>query len=70
MSDTLQKMGLPEKELDDETRQRVESLIKEEEGDSNAYKGWLGIRSRLLLLGCRSFTFMPRMRSCLRRSCV
>ena len=36
MSDTLQKMGLPERELDDETRQRVESLIKEEEGDSNA----------------------------------
>ncbi len=43
MSDTLQKMGLPEDDLDAETRQRVESLIKEEEGDANSYKGWLGV---------------------------
>ncbi len=43
MSDTLQKMGLPEDDLDAETRQRVENLIKEEEGDANSYKGWLGV---------------------------
>lgn len=29
--------------LDAETRQRVESLIKEEEGDANQYKGTLGV---------------------------
>jgi TRAP-type uncharacterized transport system fused permease subunit len=55
MSDTLQKMGLPEKELDDETRQRVESLIKEEEGDSNSYKGWLGIALTLVAVGMSLF---------------
>lgn len=43
MSDTLQKMGLPEDDLDAETRQRVENLIKEEEGDANNYRGWLGV---------------------------
>ncbi|MEY2790569.1 MAG: hypothetical protein RL295_733, partial [Pseudomonadota bacterium] len=29
--------------LDAETRKRVEDLIKEEEGDANQYKGFLGV---------------------------
>ncbi len=70
MSDTLQKMGLPEKELDDETRQRVESLIKKKRATQILTKAGSALRSRLLLLGCRSFTCMPRMRLCQRRSCV
>ena len=34
--------------LDAETRQRVEDLIKEEEGDANQYKGFLGIALTLM----------------------
>ena len=34
--------------LDAETRQRVEELIKEEEGDANQYKGFLGIALTIL----------------------
>jgi TRAP transporter 4TM/12TM fusion protein len=55
MSDTLQKMGLPENELDEETRQRVENLIKEEEGDANSYKGWLGVSMTLVAVAMSLF---------------
>lgn len=51
MSDTLEKMGLPPQDLDEETRQRVENLIKEEEGDANKYKGILGIFLTLTAVG-------------------
>lgn len=55
MSDTLQKMGLPEEDLDEETRQRVENLIKEEEGDANSYRGILGIFLTLTAVGMSLF---------------
>ena len=55
MSDTLQKMGLPEGDLDEETRQRVESLIKEEEGDASSYRGLLGIVLTLVAVGMSLF---------------
>ncbi|MBU3725229.1 MAG: TRAP transporter fused permease subunit [Burkholderiaceae bacterium] len=55
MSDTLQKMGLPEGDLDEETRQRVENLIKEEEGDANSYRGLLGILLTVIAVGMSLF---------------
>ncbi len=55
MSDTLQKMGLPDGDLDEETRQRVENLIKEEEGDASSYKGWFGVALTLVAVGMSLF---------------
>ncbi len=55
MSDTLQKMGLPEGDLDEETRQRVENLIKEEEGDANSYRGLLGVVLTIVAVGMSLF---------------
>ena len=55
MSDTLQKMGLPEGDLDEETRQRVESLIKEEEGDASSYQGVLAVVLTLVAVGMSLF---------------
>lgn len=55
MSDTLQKMGLPDGDLDDETRQRVENLIKEEEGDASSFKGWFAVVMTLIAVGMSLF---------------
>ena len=55
MSDSLQKMGVPEGDLDAETRQRVESLIKEEEGDTSSYRGLLAVALTLVAVGMSLF---------------
>ena len=55
MSDSLQKMGVPEGDLDAETRQRVESLIKEEEGDTSSYRGPLAVALTLVAVGMSLF---------------
>ncbi|MFM7966724.1 MAG: TRAP transporter large permease subunit, partial [Betaproteobacteria bacterium] len=55
MSDPLQKMGVPEGDLDAETRQRVESLIKEEEGDTSSYRGVLAVVLTLVAVGMSLF---------------
>ena len=55
MSDSLQKMGVPEGDLDAETRQRVESLIKEEEGDTSSYRGVLAVILTLIAVGMSLF---------------
>jgi len=55
MSDSLQKMGVPEGDLDAETRQRVESLIKEEEGDTSSYRGVLAVVLTLVAVGMSLF---------------
>ncbi|NBP27454.1 MAG: TRAP transporter large permease subunit [Betaproteobacteria bacterium] len=55
MSDSLQKMGVPEGDLDAETRQRVESLIKEEEGDTSSYRGVLAVALTLVAVGMSLF---------------
>ena len=45
----------PEEALDAETRQRVENLIKEEEGDSSSFKGWLGVSLTLVAVAMSLF---------------
>jgi TRAP transporter 4TM/12TM fusion protein len=55
MTDTPQKTGLPEDDLDDATREKIENYIKEEEGDANRYKGALAVGLTLAAVGMSLF---------------
>jgi hypothetical protein len=49
--------------IDNETQEKLDAFIKQEEGDSNDYKGMLAKFITLVVLACRSFICMPPTRS-------
>ncbi len=55
MTDAPSKTGLPEDDLDDATREKIENYIKEEEGDANRYKGALAVGLTLAAVGMSLF---------------
>ena len=55
MTDAPSKTGLPEDDLDDATREKIDNYIKEEEGDANRYKGALAVVLTLAAVGMSLF---------------
>jgi TRAP transporter 4TM/12TM fusion protein len=55
MTDAPLKTGLPEDDLDDATREKIDNYIKEEEGDANRYKGALAVVLTLAAVGMSLF---------------
>ena len=55
MTDAPSKTGLPEDDLDDATREKIDNYIKEEEGDANRYKGALAVTLTLAAVGMSLF---------------